>query len=163
MGLSKLYIHYTKYTTGKPRKVQKTLLDRGNDIVVATPKSVLMNSEAQGLYFSDVRHVILDEADTMFDEGFGPEVGEIVRICRRKNRPARFIMVSATLKKAVQKLIDEQIPDMKKVREKEEEKEKRREKVNDIMLMEGRREQPTPFAGPPAPSSHSLSPPLFFI
>ena len=44
----------------------------GVDLLVATPGRLVKLMELNGLYLGDVRHVILDEVDTMFDAGFGP-------------------------------------------------------------------------------------------
>lgn len=41
--------------------------------------------------------VVLDEADTMFDRGFGPEVRAVLAPLRSKAAPARVVLVCATL------------------------------------------------------------------
>ena len=38
------------------------------------PDSVVVPAEKSHVYYGDVEVVVLDEADTMFDRGFGPEV-----------------------------------------------------------------------------------------
>lgn len=42
---------------------------------------------------------VIDEADTMFAEGWGTEISEILRPLRAKPDPTRVILVSATLTK----------------------------------------------------------------
>ena len=44
--------------------------------------------------------VVLDEADTMFDAGFGSEVRALLRPLRSKAQPAACVLVAATLSKA---------------------------------------------------------------
>jgi superfamily II DNA/RNA helicase len=57
-------------------------------------------SGAQGnLFWGDVSAVVLDEADTMFDAGFGPEVRAVLGPLRSKPDPARVVLVVATLSK----------------------------------------------------------------
>ncbi len=41
--------------------------------------------------------VVLDEADTMFDRGFGPEVRAVLGPLRSKAAPARVVLVCATM------------------------------------------------------------------
>ena len=43
--------------------------------------------------------VVLDEADTMFDAGFGSEVRALLRPLRSKAQPASCVLVAATLSK----------------------------------------------------------------
>ena len=62
-------------------------------------------AEKSHLYYGDVEVVVLDEADTMFDRGFGPEVKAILAAVRGKEQPARCVLVSATMSKAVGRLI----------------------------------------------------------
>ena len=55
----------------------------GVDLLVATPGRLVKLMELNGLYLGDVRHVILDEVDTMFDAGFGPELDTVLKITTR--------------------------------------------------------------------------------
>ena len=59
----------------------------------------MQQAEKGHLYFGDVQYVVLDEADTMFDKGFGPEVRSVLNPVRKKEQPAVCILVLATLKK----------------------------------------------------------------
>ena len=52
------------------------------------------------LFWGDVRYVVLDEADTMFDKGFGPEVRAVLGPLRSKANPAQVVLVVATLSQA---------------------------------------------------------------
>ena len=52
-----------------------------------------------GLFVRSVRTVVLDEADTMFDAGFGPEVRALLRPLRSKAQPAACVLVAATVSK----------------------------------------------------------------
>ena len=69
------------------------------DILVATPQKLLQHAEKGNVYYGDVQYVVLDEADTMFDRGFGPEVEKLLGPLRSKPQPAQCILVAATLTK----------------------------------------------------------------
>lgn len=69
------------------------------------PRLAPVCAEKSNVYYGDVEVVVLDEADTMFDRGFGPEVKAILAAVRGKPRPARCVLVSATMTKAVRRLI----------------------------------------------------------
>jgi len=66
---------------------------------VATPQKLLQHAEKGNVYYGDVQYVVLDEADTMFDRGFGPEVEKLLGPLRSKPEPAQCILVAATLTK----------------------------------------------------------------
>ena len=78
---------------------QATTLANPLDILVATPQKLLQHAEKGNVYYGDVQYVVLDEADTMFDRGFGPEVEKILGPLRSKPEPAHCILVAATLTK----------------------------------------------------------------
>lgn len=54
---------------------QRAVLEQPLDVLVATPTRLLQHWDKGNVYLGDVQVVVLDEADTMFDAGFGPEVG----------------------------------------------------------------------------------------
>lgn len=59
----------------------------------------MQHAEKGNLFWGDVQWVVLDEADTMFDKGFGPEVRAVLAPLRSKARPANTVLVVATLSK----------------------------------------------------------------
>ncbi|PRW05784.1 DEAD-box ATP-dependent RNA helicase 39 [Chlorella sorokiniana] len=94
---------------------QREQLERPLDVLVGTPQRVMQHAEKSHVYYGDVEVVVLDEADTMFDRGFGPEVKAILSAVRSKAQPARCVMVSATMTKAVKRLMEEEFPGMKQI------------------------------------------------
>ncbi|KAK9271460.1 hypothetical protein L1049_027051 [Liquidambar formosana] len=44
------------------------------DMVVGTPGIVLQQIEEGNMVYDDIKYLVLDEADTMFDSGLGPEI-----------------------------------------------------------------------------------------
>jgi len=58
-------------------------LDLPVDLLVATPGRLLQLIEKKMVYLGDVRHVIIDEVDTMFEAGFGEELDRLLLITTR--------------------------------------------------------------------------------
>jgi superfamily II DNA/RNA helicase len=58
------------------RQVQK--LDRGVDVLIATPGRLIDHFERGGLLLNDVKILVIDEGDRMLDMGFIPDIERIV-------------------------------------------------------------------------------------
>ncbi|CAM8891225.1 unnamed protein product [Rhodiola kirilowii] len=86
---------------GAPKGPQLRDLDRGADIVVATPGRLNDILEMKRISLSQVSYLVLDEADRMLDMGFEPQIRKIV-----KEIPARrqTLMYTATWPKEVRKI-----------------------------------------------------------
>ena len=76
-------------------------LDRGAQIAVATPGRVLDHMERGTIDFSNIRFVVLDEADRMLDMGFIDDVEKILRATPRNRQTMLF---SATMPEQVVKI-----------------------------------------------------------
>ncbi|XP_057521987.1 DEAD-box ATP-dependent RNA helicase 39 [Amaranthus tricolor] len=92
---------------------QEDLLNLPMDMVVGTPGRVLQHIEDGNMVYGDIKYVVLDEADTMFDHGFGPDIrkflGPLKNRASKPNDPGfQLVMVAATMTKAIQNLIDEE-------------------------------------------------------
>lgn len=76
------------------------MLSQPQDIVIATPQRIAQHADKGNLFFGDVRWLVLDEADTMFDAGFGPEVQRVLRPLRKRGDDSfQCVLVAATLSK----------------------------------------------------------------
>ncbi|XP_024977694.1 DEAD-box ATP-dependent RNA helicase 46-like isoform X1 [Cynara cardunculus var. scolymus] len=86
---------------GAPKGPQLRELDRGTDIVVATPGRLNDILEMRRISLSQVTYLVLDEADRMLDMGFEPQIRKIVN-----EVPARrqTLMYTATWPKEVRKI-----------------------------------------------------------
>ena len=78
------YAKYTKLTKalligGTSFKEQDQLIDKGVDVLIATPGRLLDHFERGKLILSDVKVMVVDEADRMLDMGFIPDIEEIFK------------------------------------------------------------------------------------
>ncbi|ORX97927.1 P-loop containing nucleoside triphosphate hydrolase protein [Basidiobolus meristosporus CBS 931.73] len=89
------------------------------DILVATPASLLHYFNDKDISFADTFSVVIDEADSMFDGGFGDEIKDIFKYIKRsretQNLSSQFIVVSATLPKKVNESLDKMFPELFKI------------------------------------------------
>ncbi|CAN5668690.1 hypothetical protein BH23CHL2_BH23CHL2_36010 [soil metagenome] len=79
---------------GRSDKPQKAEIRRGAQILVGTPGRVLDLLNQGALQLHQLRFLVLDEADSLLDSGFGPDVARIVKFTRRDRQTALF---SATM------------------------------------------------------------------
>ncbi len=78
-------------------------LKRGVDVVVGTPGRLLDLLKKKSLDLSEVRTLVLDEADEMLSMGFIDDIETILDATARKRQVALF---SATMPKAIRKLAE---------------------------------------------------------
>ena len=93
---------------GVPKGQQIRDLQRGSEIVIATPGRLIDMIESGKTNLRRVTYLVLDEADRMLDMGFEPQIKKILE----QIRPDRqTLMFSATWPKEVQKLAHEYLKD----------------------------------------------------
>jgi len=88
---------------GVPKWQQKNELREGKDIVVGTPGRLLAMVRYGELDLSKVDYVVLDEADRMLEQGFVPDVTELIAACQPKGK-RQTMLFSATWPIEVEKL-----------------------------------------------------------
>ncbi|KIK63192.1 hypothetical protein GYMLUDRAFT_72412 [Collybiopsis luxurians FD-317 M1] len=94
---------------GAPKGPQIRELQRGVEIVIATPGRLIDMLESGKTNLRRVTFLVMDEADRMLDMGFEPQIRKIVS----QIRPDRqTLMFSATWPKDVQKLANDFLRDM---------------------------------------------------
>lgn len=87
---------------GAPMEKQIERLEKGVDLVVATPGRMIDLIDRKAVSVADVAHVVVDEADRMADMGFLPQVEWILRNIDTSHQTLLF---SATLDGVVNTLI----------------------------------------------------------
>jgi superfamily II DNA/RNA helicase len=88
---------------GESLSDQREALMRGVDVLIATPGRLMDLFERGGLLLTDVRILVIDEADRMLDMGFIPDVEKIVAMLPRTRQTLFF---SATMAPEIRRLAD---------------------------------------------------------
>ena len=83
---------------------QDKKLDRGVDVLIATPGRMLDHFERGKLMLSQVQILVIDEADRMLDMGFIPDVE---RICKLIPFTRQTLFYSATMPPEIRRLTDQ--------------------------------------------------------
>ena len=86
---------------GVPQNPQTQALQRGVDILVATPGRLLDLIDQRYINLHDIKIFVLDEADRMLDMGF---VHDVKKIIARLPRERQTLFFSATMPPEIQKL-----------------------------------------------------------
>jgi superfamily II DNA/RNA helicase len=105
------FVKYAKYLRfdyaliigGESMGDQIARLNKGVDVLIATPGRLIDLFERGGLLLTDVRVLVIDEADRMLDMGFIPDVERIVSLLPRMRQTLFF---SATMPPEIKRLAD---------------------------------------------------------
>ncbi|BAF72250.1 DEAD/DEAH box helicase [Sulfurovum sp. NBC37-1] len=102
----KTYGKYMKYTStvvygGVGINPQLATIRRGVDIVIATPGRLLDIAGQQGIDFSALETLVLDEADRMLDMGF---IHDIKKLMKMMPKERQTLLFSATFSLEIKKL-----------------------------------------------------------
>ena len=91
---------------------QKRALERGVDVLIATPGRLIDLFERGNVLLTGIKVLVIDEADRMLDMGFIPDVERIVSLLQ----PIRqTLMFSATMPKEIRRLADQFLVSPKEV------------------------------------------------
>lgn len=93
---------------GKDFAQGRDALQKGADIVIATPGRLLSHMSLGYVNFSKLRFLVLDEADRMLDMGFMPD---LTRILESLNPDRQNLLFSATMPHGVLKLAKTMLKD----------------------------------------------------
>jgi len=86
---------------GQSINMQRNRLQRGTDILVATPGRLLDLVDRKAVILDAVKHLVLDEADQMLDLGF---IHPLRKIAKLVNYSRQTMLFSATMPKQVEEL-----------------------------------------------------------
>jgi len=112
-----VYGKYSKLTTalligGVSFTEQFQKLDRGVDVLIATPGRLLDMVERGKVLMNGVGFLVIDEADRMLDMGFIPDVERIVGMITKKHQTLFF---SATMAPEIRRLADRFLDEPKEI------------------------------------------------
>ncbi|HEX6982269.1 MAG TPA: DEAD/DEAH box helicase [Balneolaceae bacterium] len=95
-------------TGGSDYGTQVKAIQAGVDIIVATPGRLIDQMNVLNFDFSQLKYLVLDEADRMLDMGFLPDVMKIVKQLPKERQTMLF---SATMVEEVQKVVNQVMKD----------------------------------------------------
>lgn len=104
----KKYAKYSKLNTvllvgGESMMEQTRLLNKGVDILIATPGRLMDLFERGAILLTDIKIFVIDEADRMLDMGFIPDIEKIVGFLPPMRQT---LMFTATMPDTIRKLAD---------------------------------------------------------
>ena len=91
---------------------QERALEKGVDVLIATPGRLLDHFERGKVLLNDVKVLVIDEADRMLDMGFIPDVERIVELLPQLRQTLFF---SATMPPEIKRLADRFLQNPKEV------------------------------------------------
>ncbi|MCI1698482.1 MAG: DEAD/DEAH box helicase [Acetobacter sp.] len=98
-----LKLNHALLIGGESMADQKEVLNRGVDVLIATPGRLLDLFERGGLMLNHTKILVIDEADRMLDMGFIPDIEKIVSLLPPSRQTLFF---SATMAPPIRKLAD---------------------------------------------------------
>ena len=97
---------------GSSMNEQMKVIDRGPDVLIATPGRLLDLFDRGRLLMTDVKTLVIDEADRMLDMGFIPDVEKIVSLISPMRQTLFF---SATMPPEIRRLADKFLMNPKEI------------------------------------------------
>ncbi|PJB72379.1 MAG: DNA helicase [Alphaproteobacteria bacterium CG_4_9_14_3_um_filter_47_13] len=91
---------------------QTKILDRGADVLIATPGRLLDLFDRGAVLLNDIKILVIDEADRMLDMGFIPDIEKIIS---RVPPMRQTLLFSATMPKEIKGLADKLLSNPKEI------------------------------------------------
>ncbi|KAI8355085.1 P-loop containing nucleoside triphosphate hydrolase protein [Choanephora cucurbitarum] len=100
-------------------RVVETLASGPIDLLITTPTTLLNYEKDKTISLADTRYLMIDEADSLFDAGWGDDCRTIIQRVQKATEkaqvPEKIAIVSATLPKSVHSALDALFPSMVKM------------------------------------------------
>ena len=97
---------------GQKIQHQTKLLERHPHVVVGTPGRILDLNQRGCLPLSNMKFVVFDEVDRMFDIGFRDDVRKILGLCKG---PRQTIFVSATINDDIERMVHQHMTNPQRI------------------------------------------------
>jgi len=93
--------------------IRKSFLSKEIDILISSPARLLEFIQKGQLKTHQVSYLIVDEADSLFDRSFAPEVNTIIHNTR--TQLTHLLLVSATIPMALERMLRQHYPEMQRI------------------------------------------------
>ncbi len=97
---------------GESMGEQMKLLEKGVDVLIATPGRLIDLFERGAILLSDIKVLVIDEADRMLDMGFIPDID---RICSLLPPMRQTLLFSATMPPEIKRLTEKYLSNPKEI------------------------------------------------
>ena len=97
---------------GQKIQHQTKLLERHPHVVVGTPGRILDLNQRGSLPLANMKFVVFDEVDRMFDIGFRDDVRKILALCKA---PRQTIFVSATINDDIERMVHQHMTNPQRI------------------------------------------------
>jgi ATP-dependent RNA helicase DeaD len=97
---------------GQKIQHQTKLLERHPHVVVGTPGRILDLNQRGSLPLSNMKFVVFDEVDRMFDIGFRDDVRKILSLCKG---PRQTFFVSATINDEIERMVQQHMTNPQRI------------------------------------------------
>jgi len=124
LSVVKLISHHCKISSeliigGDDYGKQKRRLDKSLDVLVATPGRLVKHRDAAQVFLGSVKHVVIDEVDTMLEQGFQGDIAAVLHPMLYKRKGSQdlpddvelvatapqIVLTTATMTNAVKHLL----------------------------------------------------------
>ncbi len=99
--VKRMHLKIVTVVGGASINVQTRNLERGADVLIATPGRLLDLIERKAVRIDSARYLVLDEADQMLDLGF---IHALRKIAAMVGRPRQTLLFSATMPREIEQL-----------------------------------------------------------